>query len=72
MMLKEKCQSNEPMSFSSNGTFSLCSKVKGEVMGSRPTKWMRNLPIKKKKKKRVSLMHLIMSLLLNCNSLGAP
>jgi hypothetical protein len=26
-----------PMSFSSNSTFSLCSKVEGEVMGSCPT-----------------------------------
>jgi len=34
------------MSFSSNSTFSLCSKVEGEVVGSSPTGCMCNLPIK--------------------------
>jgi hypothetical protein len=36
-----------PMSFSSNGTSSLCSKVKDEVVGSSPTCCVCNLPIKK-------------------------
>jgi hypothetical protein len=40
--MKKKIRENEerhhlPMSFSSNGTFSLCSKVEGEVVGSCPT-----------------------------------
>jgi hypothetical protein len=42
-----------PMSFSSNSTASLCSKVKGEVMGSSPIRCMCNLPIKKIKRKCV-------------------
>jgi hypothetical protein len=33
------------MSFSSNGTSSLCSKVEGEVVGSSPTGCMGKLPI---------------------------
>jgi hypothetical protein len=37
------------MSFSSNGTSSLCSEVDGEVMGSCPPGAC-NLPIKKKKR----------------------
>jgi hypothetical protein len=41
-----------PMSFSSNGTSSLCNEVEGEVLGSSPIGCVRNLPIKKKKKKK--------------------
>jgi hypothetical protein len=37
------------MSFSSNCTSSLSSKVEGEVVGSCPTRCMCNVPIKKKK-----------------------
>jgi len=37
------------MSFSSNGTSSLCSKVEGEAVGSSPTGCISNLPITKKK-----------------------
>lgn len=35
------------MSFSSNGTLILCSKLEGEVAGSCPTGWVCNLPEKK-------------------------
>ncbi|XP_059433402.1 uncharacterized protein LOC132166574 [Corylus avellana] len=38
-----------PMSFSSNGTSFICSKVEGEVVGSCPTGCLCNLPTKKKK-----------------------
>jgi hypothetical protein len=37
------------MSFSSNCTSSLSSKVEGEVVGSCPTRCMCNVPIKKKR-----------------------
>jgi len=40
------------MSFSSNGTSSLCNEVEGEVLGSSPIGCVCNLPIKKKKKKK--------------------
>jgi hypothetical protein len=36
------------MSFSSNGTLSLCSKMEGEIVGSSRTGCVSNLPIKKK------------------------
>ena len=38
----------EPMSFISNDTSSLCSKVEGEVTGSSPTECVCKLPVKKK------------------------
>jgi hypothetical protein len=44
-----------PISFISNGTSSICSKVEGEVVGSSPIGCVCNLPIKKKKKVTVEL-----------------
>jgi hypothetical protein len=42
-----KCGIAMPVSFSSNGTSSLCSKVEGEVVSSSPIGCVCNLPIKK-------------------------
>jgi hypothetical protein len=49
------------MSFSSNGTSSLCNKVEGEVVGSSPTECVCNLPIIKMKKKKKKVVQLELS-----------